>query len=1150
MKALIQRTKFVQETAGRMRVWCKERFTADRWLDENEREWYALDRLCRSRPWATNREKAFPYPFRDATRRMVKVEGDWVGGSRPDILPTEARRHGIDCQVISQINCCPHFPPEHRVLLFAPEFGSDRSFDVDMWSFIEPDDQVDLAVVCWQGWASFDVMLNQVLDKVLSFADGVNTVWFGQGMGGIVAYELLKLLEIQNIQTPNLPVALVVSDCPAPDKFSQMYRPYDEENWPGQLSQYSAARQKEIEEVVAMMKSYRFRHQAHRKLLVPVAACYHPGRSSFDAASVQAWADYSHEPGFTELDLGASEEQEWYLDGLGPALHPEPALLGTISRMCSEFSRWKDAEYPDIGPVEGPIPEEVDCVIVGAGIAGIYQAKVMNELGKSLVVFDRYHMIGGVWEFYGNEYSRVNTSEIGYRVLDKKGTWTRPNEDHTPRRDIMRDIYEIASNHAYGKIRCKTDVTKVEKQPDGTYLVQVKSLTGGAECVVKAKAVSFQVNRRIGKRRIVDWQDSEKFKGIICYGYGNEPKDIDFWNKRVLVIGAGAFAFENVRTSVEHGARHVTLLGRRDGTTCPKWIDMIAFLRPIDSSMQTNKAGNMISFEVWQKCYEDAGIRPPGCWSEGLLKPHNHTISVSDLAFIGGYHGLVDLRVGEIARIRQDGRGVCLKDGSEIDVDIIIKCTGFHLNDEVPQVVGSSKMQSYGLIDYNLNYQAEPLLDQGQFGSAKSTDTEAENPAMKEIIELYQTKEFVRGLELYRKIGLDEEPLKPQGNPFGSGQGGPIDFLSYYFAWLVDHPEEQAALLKHGGPPSQEMVKLWSSAIGQNNSTTLMRLICALAELEVDQKEASRTALLFPGQGSQYVGMLAKCKDKPKVQSMISRANAIVGYDLLEVCLQGPTEKLDETSVCQPAMFLAGMAALEVLRETRPEAAERPQAVAGLSLGEYCALCAAGVLEFDDALKLVMIRGTAMAEAAASSPQAMVSIAGLTEEVVAELCERAKQAAPGEGEVCQIANVLFKKGFACAGTRPAVERLREAAEKEKAMQAKLIKTSGGFHTELMKPAQKTLDAALESIASRMKPPRCDVYMNATGQKVAAGTPPQEIMPLLSQQLCSRVLWEPSMQRMIDAGVEEFYEVGPGKQLKAMMKRIDQSAWSCTTNVEI
>ncbi|CAE7511799.1 Mcat [Symbiodinium pilosum] len=1148
MKALIQRTKFVQETAGRMRVWCKERFTADRWLDENEREWYALDRLCRSRPWARNRDKAFPYPFRDATRRMIKVEGDWVGGSRPDISALEARRPGVDCEVISPLNCPPHFPPEHRVLLFAPEFGSDRSFDMDMWSFIEPDDQVDLSVVCWKGWSNFDAMIKQVLEKVLSFADGVNTVWFGQGMGAIVAYELLKLLELQEIQTPNLPVALVISDCPAPHVFSEKYRPYSEESWLGQVAQYSAMRQKEIEEVVSMMKSYRFHHGERKKLLVPVAACCHTGRSFFDATSVQAWADYSPEP-FAFHDLGESQEQEWYLDGLGPALQPEPALLSVISTTCCNFSRWNDADYPDIGPVDGSIPTEVDCVIVGAGIAGIYQAKVMDEASKSLVVFDRYHIIGGVWEFYGNDYSRVNTSEIGYRVLDKKGMWTRPNEDHTPRRDIMRDIYEIASKHAYGKIRCRTDVTKVEKQNDGTYIVRVRTLNDGVEHTVKAKAVSFQVNRRIGKRRIVDWQDSEKFKGIICYGYGNEPKDIDFWNKRVLVIGAGAFAFENVRTSIEHGARQVTLLGRRDGTTCPKWIDMIAFLRPIDSSMQTNKAGNMISFEVWQKCYQDAGIRPPGCWSEGLLKPHNHTISVSDLAFIGGYHGLVDLRVGEIARIRQDGRGVQLRDGSEIDVDIIIKCTGFHLNDEVPEVVGSSKMQSYGLIDYNLNYQAEPLLDQGQFGSSKSTDAEAENPAMREIVELYQTKDFLRGLELYRRIGLDEEPLKPQGNPFGSGQGGPIDFLSYYFAWLVDHPDEQAALLKHGGPPSQEMVKLWSSAIGQNNTTTLMRLICALAELEVGPAEGSKAALLFPGQGSQFVGMLAKCKDNPTVQKMISSANDILGYDLLEVCLQGPEEKLSQTSICQPAVFLAGMAALEVLRETRPEAVNKPRSVAGLSLGEYCALCAAGVFEFEDAMKLVMIRGAAMAEAAASRPQAMVSIAGLAEDVVTELCKRAVTAS-GEGEVCQIANVLFKKGFACAGTKAAIDKLKEAAEKEKAMQAKLIKTSGGFHTDLMKPAAKTLDDALASIAPRMKPPRCDVYMNATGQKLAAGTSVEEIVSLLSKQLCSPVLWEPSMQRMIDDGVQEFYEVGPDKQLRAMMKRIDQSAWSCTTNVDI
>lgn len=243
----------------------------------------------------------------------------------------------------------------------------------------------------------------------------------------------------------------------------------------------------------------------------------------------------------------------------------------------------------------------------------------------------------------------------------------------------------------------------------------------------------------------------------------------------------------------------------------------------------------MISFEVWQKCYKDAGVRTPSCWDEGLLKPHNHTISVSDLAFIGGYHGLVDLRVGEINRIRADGKGVVLKDASEIDCDIIIKCTGFHLNDELPEVVGTSKMHSYGLIDYNLNYQAEPLLDQGQFGSSKATDADAaETPALKEISELVQKPEFLRGLQVYRESRLDETPLKPQGNPFGSGQGGPIDCLSNYFAWLVDHPTEQAALLKHSGAPAQEMVMLWSSQIGQNNTATLVRLISALAGVDTN----------------------------------------------------------------------------------------------------------------------------------------------------------------------------------------------------------------------------------------------------------------------------------------------------------------------------
>lgn len=304
--------------------------------------------------------------------------------------------------------------------------------------------------------------------------------------------------------------------------------------------------------------------------------------------------------------------------------------------------------------------------------------------------------------------------------------------------------------------------------------------------------------------------------------------------------------------------------------------------------------------------------------------------------------------------------------------------------------------------------------------------------------------------------------------------------------------------------------------------------------------------LLFPGQGSQYVKMMDSLQDNVKVKEMIATARAVLGYDILEVCLTGPEDKLEETSVCQPAMFLAGMAGLEKLRDSRPEAVERPGAVAGLSLGEYTALCAAGVFTFEQGMELVKIRGAAMAEAAQSRPQAMLSVAGLEQQKLEEIC---REQAKG-GEVCQIANILFPKGFSCAGTEPAIKKLKEAAEKAGAMQAKLLKTSGGFHTDLMKPAQAKLEATLQRLLPSMKPPRCDVYMNFTGKKIKAGTPPAEIVPLLAQQLCSAVLWEPSVRLMIKDGLTEFYEVGPMKQLKAMMKRIDQGAWSSTTNVDV
>lgn len=307
--------------------------------------------------------------------------------------------------------------------------------------------------------------------------------------------------------------------------------------------------------------------------------------------------------------------------------------------------------------------------------------------------------------------------------------------------------------------------------------------------------------------------------------------------------------------------------------------------------------------------------------------------------------------------------------------------------------------------------------------------------------------------------------------------------------------------------------------------------------------------LLFPGQGSQYVKMMSTVKDLPNVVEMLTKAKEILGWDVLELCLEGPESRLEETRYCQPAMFIAGLAGVEKLRTDREEAVCRFQVTAGLSLGEYTALCVAGVFSFEDGLKLVQLRGDAMQDAAAQGKQLMLSVAGIEKHRLEELC---KEAAMKEGSsaTCQIANELFPKGFSCAGTETAILELKVLAEKAGALQAKVLKTSGAFHTSLMAPAKERLGKALDEMLPRMSPPRHTVYMNATAAPVKPGTNPKEIVELLKKQLTSPVLWEPSVRAMIKAGVTEFYEVGPMKQIKAMMKRIDAKVWGNTANVEV
>jgi [acyl-carrier-protein] S-malonyltransferase len=308
-------------------------------------------------------------------------------------------------------------------------------------------------------------------------------------------------------------------------------------------------------------------------------------------------------------------------------------------------------------------------------------------------------------------------------------------------------------------------------------------------------------------------------------------------------------------------------------------------------------------------------------------------------------------------------------------------------------------------------------------------------------------------------------------------------------------------------------------------------------------------ALLFPGQGSQYVGMMKEMGEVPAVVAMLEKAKTILGYDILDICLNGPEGKLEETKYCQPAMFIGGLAGLEKLREENADTVNRASIMAGLSLGEYTALCAAGVMSFEDGLKLVKLRGEAMQEAAGKGKQLMLSVAGLDRAKLDPLIEKAK-AKEGAGAVCSVANELFPAGVSVGGTEKAINTLKELAEANGAMQAKVLKTAGAFHTALMQPAQDKLSAALDEIQPNMKPPLHTVWMNATAEPIRPGADVADIVANLKMQLTNSVKWESSVQEMIKDGIVQFYEVGPMKQLTAMMKRIDVKPWKRMKKIEV
>jgi [acyl-carrier-protein] S-malonyltransferase len=294
----------------------------------------------------------------------------------------------------------------------------------------------------------------------------------------------------------------------------------------------------------------------------------------------------------------------------------------------------------------------------------------------------------------------------------------------------------------------------------------------------------------------------------------------------------------------------------------------------------------------------------------------------------------------------------------------------------------------------------------------------------------------------------------------------------------------------------------------------------------------SKLAFLFPGQGAQSVGMgSALAESLPAARDLFDRANSILGYDLAELCFRGPAAELDLTVRSQPALYVTSLAALESLRQESPQIVESCQAAAGLSLGEYTALTFAGVLDFETGLKLVQERGAAMQAAADATPSGMVSLLGMELAKIEEICDQAR-----EGETLQVANLLCPGNIVVSGHKAACGRVAELAVAAGAMKAIPLAVAGAFHTPIMQPAMERLTAALAT--AQLSRPRIPVISNVDAQP---HDDPEEIRRLLVRQLVQPVRWEDSMRYFLGQGYDAFYEVGPGRVLRGLLKRIDRKA---------
>lgn len=291
-------------------------------------------------------------------------------------------------------------------------------------------------------------------------------------------------------------------------------------------------------------------------------------------------------------------------------------------------------------------------------------------------------------------------------------------------------------------------------------------------------------------------------------------------------------------------------------------------------------------------------------------------------------------------------------------------------------------------------------------------------------------------------------------------------------------------------------------------------------------------AYVFPGQGAQFSGMGKDLYEQSEeAKKLFHQANDILGFNITEIMFEGSDEQLKQTNVTQPAIFLHSVILAKVLGDSF-----KPDMTAGHSLGEFSALVAAGAMKFEDGLKLVAARANAMQKACEAKPSTMAAVLGMEDADVERIC----------GEIDGIvvpANYNCPGQLVISGSVEAVEKACEALKEAGAKRALILPVGGAFHSPLMEPARAELEAAIK--ATELTTPICPVYQNVVAKGV---TDPTEIKTNLVNQLTGAVKWTQIMQQMIADGASEFIEVGPGKVLQGLVKKVDRAMLTASAEI--